>query len=113
MGHNRCQTPPGPPRPAASGEYVGSAAPTIGNNTSQHNEVLSVTGLAFTTGAAGDESASDDVFVDDVILGTPDSTPPAAIGTAPFDISDREQFTDPYQADTVALLAAAVKGVRA
>ena len=84
-------------RVSVEGEYVGSAAPTIGNNTSQHNEVLSVTGLAFTTGAAGDESASDDVFVDDVILGTPDSTPPAAIGTAPFDISDTVTIDDGEQ----------------
>ncbi|MGO2095987.1 MAG: hypothetical protein ACTH2J_02335, partial [Candidatus Microbacterium stercoravium] len=61
-------------RVSVGGEYVGSAAPTIGNNTSQHNEVLSVTGLAFTTGAAGDDATSDDVFVDDIVFGTPDST---------------------------------------
>ena len=84
-------------RVSVGGEYVGSAAPTIGNNTSQHNEVLSVTGLAFTTGAAGDDATSDDVFVDDVTFGTPDSTPPAAIGTAPFDISDTVTIDDGEQ----------------
>ncbi|MFF3128052.1 hypothetical protein ACFVRD_38495 [Streptomyces sp. NPDC057908] len=32
---------------------------------------------------------------------------------APFDVSDHQLFTDPYEADAVALLAAAVEGVTA
>ncbi|MGW2777261.1 hypothetical protein ACWC4C_32980 [Streptomyces olivaceoviridis] len=32
---------------------------------------------------------------------------------APFDVSDHQKFTDPYEADAVALLAAAVEGVTA
>ncbi|MEK8141583.1 hypothetical protein NKH18_00315 [Streptomyces sp. M10(2022)] len=31
----------------------------------------------------------------------------------PFDVSDHKLFTDPYEADVVALLAAAVEGVTA
>ncbi|WP_327259871.1 MULTISPECIES: hypothetical protein [unclassified Streptomyces] len=32
---------------------------------------------------------------------------------APFGVSDHKLFTDPYEADAVALLAAAVEGVTA
>ncbi|SFS06787.1 BNR repeat-like domain-containing protein [Agrococcus baldri] len=75
-------------RVSVEGEYVGSGGPTIGNNSSQHNEVTGITGLAFTTGATGAAAVHDDVYVDDITFGTPATTPPAAVGTAPFVISD-------------------------
>ncbi|MGD7787725.1 sialidase family protein [Propionibacteriaceae bacterium Y1700] len=75
-------------RVTVDGEYVGSAGPTIGNNSSKHNEVTGITGLAFTTSGSGVAAVQDDVYVDDVTFGTPASTPPAAVGTAPFTISD-------------------------
>jgi len=81
-------------RVSVDGAYVGSAGPTIGNNSTQHNEITGITGLAFTTGAAGAATVNDDVFVDDVTFGTPDSTPTAAIGTAPFHISDTTTIDD-------------------
>ena len=37
----------------------------------------------------------------------------ASVRFGPFDVSDRQLFTDPYEADAVALLAAAVEGVTA
>ena len=81
-------------RVSVDGDYIGSAGPTIGNNSSRHNEITGITGLAFTTGAAGAGTVNDDVFVDDVTFGTPDSTPPAAIGTAPFQISETTTIDD-------------------
>ncbi|WP_426186676.1 sialidase family protein [Microbacterium sp. TWP3-1-2b2] len=75
-------------RVSVDGAYVGSAGPTIGNNSSKHNEVTGITGLAFTTTGSGAAAVQDDVFVDDIIFGSPASTPPAAVGTAPFHIGD-------------------------
>jgi len=75
-------------RLSIDGAYVGSAGPTIGNNSSKHNEVTGVTGLAFTTTGSGAAAVKDDVFVDDITFGSPESTPPAAVGTAPFHIGD-------------------------
>jgi hypothetical protein len=75
-------------RVSIDGDYVGSAGPTIGNNSSRHNEVTALTGLAFTTSASGAAAVQDDVFLDDITFGAPASTPPAAVGTAPFRISD-------------------------
>lgn len=81
-------------RVSLDGEYVGSAGPTIGNNSSRHNEVTGITGIALTTGASGVAAVRDDVYVDDVTFGTPATTPPAAIGTAPFNISDTTTIDD-------------------
>lgn len=75
-------------RVSLNGEYVGSAGPTIGNNSSQTNEVTGITGIAFTTSGSGAAAVNDDVFVDDVTFGTPATTPPEAVGTAPFHISE-------------------------
>jgi hypothetical protein len=81
-------------RVSVDGEYVGSAGSTIGNNSGSTNEVTSITGFMFTTGATGVGATGDDVFVDDVTFGTPDDTPPAAVGTAPFDIADTVTIDD-------------------
>ncbi|WP_022919580.1 sialidase family protein [Ruania albidiflava] len=81
-------------RVSIDGEYVGSAGSTIGNNSGQHNEVTAITGLALTTGATGVGAAVDDVFLDEVTFGTPESTPPEAVGTAPFDISGTTTVDD-------------------
>ena len=75
-------------RVSIDGEYVGSAGPTIGNNSHTHNEVTAVTGIGFTTTASGVAAVRDDVFLDDITFGTAESTPSEAVGTAPFDISD-------------------------
>ena len=81
-------------RVSVDGEYVGSAGSTIGNNSGEHNEVTAITGLAFTTGAHDVGAAVDDVFLDEVTFGTPESTPPEAVGTAPFDISGTTTVDD-------------------
>lgn len=81
-------------RVSVDGEYVGSAGPTIGNNSSQHNEVTGITGLALTTTGSGAAGVHDDVFVDDITFGSPASTPPAAVGTAPFHIGDTVTIDD-------------------
>lgn len=81
-------------RVTVDGEYVGSAGPTIGNNSSRHNEVTGITGLAFTTGASGVAALHDDVFIDAVTFGTPVTTPEAAVGTAPFHISETTTVDD-------------------
>lgn len=75
-------------RVSIDGDYVGSAGATIGNNSSRHNEVTAITGIAFTTSASGAAATRDDVSVDDVAFGTPATTPAAAIGTLPFHISE-------------------------
>ena len=74
-------------RVSVDGEYVGSAGPTVGNNSSRTNATTALTGIAFTTVASGAAAVNDDVFIDDVTFGTAESTPPAAVGTAPFGIS--------------------------
>lgn len=74
-------------RVSVDGEYVGSAGPTVGNNSSDTNATTALTGITFTTVASGAAAVHDDVFIDDVTFGTPESTPAAAVGTAPFDIS--------------------------
>ncbi|MFC8681509.1 exo-alpha-sialidase [Microbacterium ureisolvens] len=84
-------------RVSLDGEYVGSAGPTIGNNSSRHNKVIAITGLAFTTSGSGAAAVRDDVFIDDVTFGTPATTPPAAIGTAPFRIGDTATIDDGEQ----------------
>ena len=81
-------------RVSVDGEYVGSAGSTIGNNSSQHNEITEITGLALTTGADGAATTGDDVFVDDIAFAAPEDTPPAAVGTAPFDIGDTVTIDD-------------------
>ncbi|WP_146796790.1 sialidase family protein, partial [Agrococcus baldri] len=81
-------------RVSIDGEYVGSGGPTIGNNSSRHNRITAITGLAFTTSASGAAAVQDDVFIDDVTFGTPSTTPPAAVGTAPFTISDTTTVDD-------------------
>ncbi len=81
-------------RVSVGGEYVGSAGSTIGNNSGQHNEITAITGIAFTTGGSGVAAVNDDVFIDDVTFGTPESTPPGAVGTAPFDISETTTIDD-------------------
>lgn len=81
-------------RVSVDGEYVGSAGSTIGNNSGQTNEVTAITGFAVTSGADGVEAAGDDVFLDDITFGTPSSTPPDAVGTAPFDISETTTIDD-------------------
>src|SRR5699024_10145901 len=74
-------------RVSVDGEYMGSAGPTVGNNSSRTNATTALTGIAFTTVASGAAAVNDDVFIDDVTFGTAESTPPEAVGTAPFDIS--------------------------
>ncbi|MGO1583933.1 MAG: exo-alpha-sialidase, partial [Actinomycetaceae bacterium] len=81
-------------RVSIDGAYVGSAGSTIGNNSGQHNEVTAITGIAFTTGATGVGAAVDDVFLDDITFGPAGSTPPAAVGTAPFGISETVTIDD-------------------
>ena len=81
-------------RVSVDGEYVGSAGSTIGNNSGQYNEVIALGGFAVSTGADDVGASGDDVFLDDVVHGTPDSTPPAAVGTAPFDISGTTTIDD-------------------
>ncbi|OYN88226.1 sialidase family protein [Parenemella sanctibonifatiensis] len=75
-------------RVSINGTYVGSAGATIGNNSSRHNEVISITGIAFTTSGSGAAAVNDDVFIDDLTFGTPEITPPAALGTTPFTFGD-------------------------
>lgn len=75
-------------RVSINGAYVGSAGSTIGNNSSRHNEVTSITGIAFTTSGSGAAAVNDDVVIDDLTFGTPAITPPDALGTAPFTIGD-------------------------
>ena len=84
-------------RVSIDGQYVGSAGSTIGNNSGEHNEITDLTGLAVTTGADGAAAVGDDVFLDDVRFGTPASTPPEAVGTAPFDIGDTTTIDDGEQ----------------
>ena len=81
-------------RVSVGGEYVGSAGSTIGNNSSQRNEITEITGLALTTGADGATATGDDVFVDDITFSAPEDTPPAAVGTAPFGIGDTVTIDD-------------------
>lgn len=75
-------------RVSINGEYVGSGGPTIGNNSSRTNEINAITGIAFTTSGSGAAAVNDDVFVDDVTFGNPETTPEDAVGTAPFHISE-------------------------
>ncbi|MGO1740005.1 MAG: sialidase family protein, partial [Actinomycetaceae bacterium] len=81
-------------RVSLDGEYIGTGGPTIGNNSGQHNEVTAITGIAMTTGANGAGPAVDDVFVDDITFGTPDITPPEAVGTAPFGLGEEVTVDD-------------------
>ncbi|MBD3942676.1 exo-alpha-sialidase [Microbacterium sp. NEAU-LLC] len=75
-------------RVSVDGVYVGSAGSTIGNNAARYNEVAAITGIAFTTSGSGAAGNLDDVFVDDVVFGTPDLTPQSEVGTSPFRIGD-------------------------
>lgn len=81
-------------RVSVNGAYVGSGGPTIGNNSSRHNEITGITGLALTTTGSGVAAVRDDVFVDDIAFASPASTPPAAVGTAPFRIEDTVTVDD-------------------